>query len=126
MFNDKDERKFTLSEKVDIGFKGELYSSLLAKDEKVLLEFMSSRNVLVMTDKKLIGLRVEAYTARHKAALVIPYDKITAYSAEVSENSEMDTEFKIWAPSIDCITFRFLEDTVDMKEIISILVEKIK
>ena len=122
MFADKDDKKFTLAEKNEIGFRKELYQNLLAEGEQVLLEFNAQRNVVVLTDRKIIGDRVEAYTARHKAALVIPYSKITAYSAEVSDNSEMDTEFKIWAPSVDCCTFRVLEDTIDMKEILHILV----
>lgn len=122
MFADKDDKKFTLAEKNEIGFRKELYQNLLAEGEQVLFEFNAQRNVVVLTDRKIIGVRVEAYTARHKAALVIPYSKITAYSAEVSDNSEMDTEFKIWAPSIDCCTFRVLEDTIDMKEILHILV----
>ena len=123
MFADKDDKKFTLmAEKMKSGSGKNCIRIFWLKENRYCFEFNAQRNVVVLTDRKIIGVRVEAYTARHKAALVIPYSKITAYSAEVSDNSEMDTEFKIWAPSVDCCTFRVLEDTIDMKEILHILV----
>lgn len=63
MFADKDDKKFTLAEKNEIGFRKELYQNLLAEGEQVLLEFNAQRNVVVLTDRKIIGVRVEAYTA---------------------------------------------------------------
>ena len=126
MFNDKDERKIMLSEKNEIGFKHDLYDKLLGKNERVLMEFMSQRNVLVFTDEKIIAIRIEAYTAKHKAGLCIPYSSISAYSAEVSLNKDMDTEIKVWIPGMDCVTFTFLEDTAPMRDIVAILVEKVK
>ena len=102
MFADKDDKKFTLAEKNEIGFRKELYQNLLAEGEQVLLEFNAQRNVVVLTDRKIIGVRVEAYTARHKASRTARLRPIRLKSAIIRKwirNSKSGLRLLIAAPS---------------------------
>lgn len=125
-FDEKHEKKFTLTQKNDVGFKKDLYKNLLIEGEQVLMEFMSSRYVLAVTERKLIAIRIEAFTGRHKAALILPYSKMTAFSVELAEEDEDQIEFCIWTPSIDTITFYFNNGIIDIKAFLSIIAKHIQ
>ena len=94
--------------------------------EQVLMEFMSSRYVLAVTERKLIAIRIEAFTGRHKAALILPYSKMTAFSVELVEEDDDQIEFCIWTPSIDMITFYFNNGIIDIKAFLSIIAKHIQ
>lgn len=125
-FDEKHEKKFTLTQANEVGFKQDLYENLLIEGEQVLMEFMSSRYVLAVTERKLIAIRIEAFTGRHKAALILPYSKMTAFSVELVEEDDDQIEFCIWTPSIDMITFYFNNGIIDIKAFLSIIAKHIQ
>lgn len=118
-------KRLTVLASTDIGKSAELYNYVLLKEEKVLFEFKAIRDVLVLTDRKIIAVDVQGITGKKKEILIVPYSKITAFSTETAGTFDLDLEIKIWASGIGLIEFEFVKGTNNFPDIISLLAHKI-
>ena len=109
-------KNLSMLNSVESGTKKELYSHVLF-DEAICFEFNAPRDVLVVTDKKIIAIDVQGLTGKKKEVLVIPFSKITAFSTETAGTFDFDLEVKIWASGIGLVEFTFLKGVKNFTEL---------
>ena len=109
-------KSITYLSEAEPGTKKELYAHVLF-DEPVVFEFNAARAVLVVTDKKLIAVDVQGITGKKKEVLVIPFSKITAFSAESAGTFDLDLEVKVWASGVGMLEFTFIKGTKNFTEL---------
>lgn len=117
-------KKLSMLNYVESGTKKELYSHVLF-DETICFEFNAPRDVLVVTDKKIIAIDVQGLTGKKKEVLVIPFSKITAFSTETAGTFDFDLEVKIWASGIGLVEFTFLKGVKNFTELTKYLAKHI-
>ncbi len=118
-------RKIAPLNRIAQGANFDLYGFLITKDEDVLLECKSIRDIVVFTSKKVIAIDIHGLAEKKKEFLALNYSRISAYSVESDESWELDAQCKLWASGIGRVEFEFMKGT-DVREIASILANKVK
>ncbi|MEF1291876.1 PH domain-containing protein [Vibrio sp. M260118] len=103
-----------------VGTGEERYGFLMQDDETVELEYKTVRDMLILTNKRLITVDVQGLRGKKAEFFILPYSKITAFSVESAGTFDLDAEFKIWASGLGQLEFAFLKGT-DVKKIASLL-----
>lgn len=116
MSNEVPAKKLTMLSNVAPGTKSDLYSHVLF-NENVVLEFNAPRDVLAVTDRKIIAVDVQGITGKKKEVLIIPFSKITAFSTETAGTFDLDLEVKVWASGIGLVEFTFVKGTKNFREL---------
>lgn len=98
----------------------ERYGFLFQEGETVELEYKTVRDMLILTNKRLITVDVQGLRGKKAEYFILPYSKITAFSVETAGTFDLDAEFKIWASGLGEIEFEFLKGT-NVKKIASLL-----
>ena len=111
--------KLQFYERLQSGQNMEIYKSFLQPDETVFMEFKATRDILVITNKKVIAITIGL--TKTMEILVLPYTKITAFAVETAGTFDLGAEFKIWTSAIGKVEFKFVRGIVDVKEIIAYL-----
>lgn len=102
-FENKKVFKLT-AEKPEKGF--EAVEELLIPNETVIDSFVSVRDRLVFTDKRIISINVQGVTGKKKDFTSIPYKNIQTFSVETAGFFDLDAELTIHVSSIGMITFQ--------------------
>lgn len=102
-FDNKKVLKLT-SEKAEKGF--DAVEDLLIPDETVIDSFVSVRDRLVFTDKRIISINVQGVTGMKKDYTSIPYRKIQTFSVETAGFFDLDAELSVYVSSIGLIRFQ--------------------
>ena len=116
MSNEVPAKKLTMLSNVAPRTKSDLYSHVLF-NENVVLEFNAPRDVLAVTDRKIIAVDVQGITGKKKEVLIIPFSKISAFSTETAGTFDLDLEVKIWASGIGLVEFTFVKGTENFREL---------
>jgi hypothetical protein len=111
--------KLQFYERLQAGQNMEIYKSFLQSDETVFMEFKATRDILVITNKKIIAITIGL--TKTMEILVLPYSKITAFAVETAGTFDLGAEFKIWTSAIGKVEFKFAKEIVDVREIIAYL-----
>lgn len=125
MSNELPAKRLSLLTSVEPETKIDLYSHVLF-DEEVLMEFNAPRDVLVVTDKKLIAIDVQGLTGKKKEVLILPFSKMTAFSTETAGTFDLDLELKVWASGVGFVEFSFMKGTKNFTDLTTILARHIK
>ncbi|MGF1765478.1 PH domain-containing protein [Aliivibrio kagoshimensis] len=112
--------KLTALTEEQVGENSERYDFLIQDGESVALEYKTVRDLLILTNKRLITVDVQGLRGKKAEFFVLPYSKITAFSVETAGTFDLDSEFKIWASGIGELEFAFLKGT-DIKKIATLL-----
>jgi hypothetical protein len=87
------------------------YEQLLVDGETVEVGFQVIRDTFIFTSKRLILANISGVSGRRVEYLSIPYDKITKFSVETTEQFDLDAELKIWIGSDSApLTKKFNKD----------------
>jgi hypothetical protein len=78
---------------------------LLITGEDVVGSYVSMRDRVVFTNKRIISCNVQGMTGKKVDYTSIPYSKIQTYSVETSGVLDLDAELEIWISSIGKIKF---------------------
>lgn len=98
---------FKLSgEKIEKGEK--VVADLLIPGETVIDSYVSVRDRLVFTNKRIISVNVQGVTGMKKDFTSIPYSKIQTFSIETAGLMDMDAELQLYVSSIGMITFELM------------------
>lgn len=103
-----------------VGANQKRYGFLIQEDETVELEYKTIRDLLVLTNKRIITIDVQGLRGKKAKFFVLPYSKISAFSVETAGTFDLDSEFKIWASGIGEIEFLFGKGT-DVRKIAQLL-----
>ena len=101
-FNNKGMIKLK-GEAIDNGIK--TIGELLISGEEVIGSYVSVRDRVVFTNKRIISCNVQGMTGKKVDYTSIPYSKIQTYSVETSGVFDLDAELEIYISSIGKIKF---------------------
>ncbi len=104
-FDNKKVLKLT-AEKPEKGFNA--VEDLLIDGETVIDSFVSVRDRLVFTDKRIISINVQGMTGMKKDYTSIPYKKIQTFSVETAGFLDLDAELSVYISSIGLIRFQLM------------------
>ena len=104
-FENKKILKLT-AEKPEIGFQ--IVEDLLIPGEQIIDSFVSVRDHLVFTDKRIISVNVQGVTGKKRDYTSIPYKRIQTYSVETAGFFDMDAELTLFISSIGKIEFQLI------------------
>lgn len=90
-------------EDINIGF--ETVKELLITNEFVIDSYVSMRDRVVFTNKRIISINVQGITGTKKDYTSIPYNKIQTYSVETAGLLDLDAELDLWISGLGKIRF---------------------
>ena len=97
--------------------KGEdTVQEILIDGENVISAFVSMRDSLVFTNKRIISVNVQGLTGKKVDYTSIPYSKIQVFSIETAGTLDLDAEIDVTISGLGTIRFE-LKDTENIKEI---------
>ncbi|OXX29093.1 PH domain-containing protein [Vibrio sp. V08_P9A1T1] len=112
--------KLTALTEEKVGTNVERYDFLIQETEYIELEYKTVRDLLILTNKRLITVDIQGLRGKKAEFFSLPYNKITAFSVETAGTFDLDCEFKVWASGLGELEFAFLKGT-DVKKIASLL-----
>lgn len=90
-------------EDIQNGFEN--VKDLLIGGEFVIDSYVSMRDRVVFTNKRIISINVQGITGAKKDYTSIPYNKIQIYSVETAGLLDLDTELELWIAGVGKIRF---------------------
>lgn len=97
---------------------------IMVDDEFVIASFVSMRDKLIFTDKRIISVNAQGITGTKIDYTSIPYSKVQAYSVETAGLLDLDAELDIVISGLGTVRFE-LKSTVSIKDICIKISEKI-
>ncbi|KAA5542117.1 PH domain-containing protein [Roseiconus nitratireducens] len=95
--------------------------SILIEGETVERGYQLIRDLIVLTDKRIIVIDKQGVTGRKTEYMSIPYRSVVRYSIESAGTFDLDSELKLWLSShADPLTFDFRK-TGHVADIVKIL-----
>lgn len=93
----------------------------LIEDEDVIASFVSMRDRVVFTNKRIISVNVQGLTGTKIDYTSIPYSKIQLYSVETAGTIDLDSELDIWLAGMGKVRFELTgsTDVIRISKIIS-------
>ncbi len=89
---------------------------LLLEDETIEFSFKSMRDMVIITNKRVIAINVQGITGKKKDFSSLPLNKIQAFSVETAGTLDLDSELELWFSGLGKVKFEFSK-TVDIKAI---------
>ena len=80
---------------------------LLISDEVVIGSYVSMRDRVIFTNKRIVSVNVQGITGSKVDYTSIPYNKILCYSVETAGTIDLDAELSISLSGIGTIKFEF-------------------
>lgn len=84
-----------------------LVSDLLIDGESVIVSFVTIRDGIAFTNKRIISVNVQGLTGQKKDFTSIPYSRIQTFSVETAGKIDLDGELDIWISSVGKVRFEF-------------------
>ncbi|MBP3285287.1 MAG: PH domain-containing protein [Clostridia bacterium] len=82
-------------------------TKLLTEGEMVIDSYVSMRDRVVFTNKRVIAVNVQGLTGTKKCFTSIPYNKIQFYSVETSGTLDLDAELELYLAGGMNVKFEF-------------------
>lgn len=86
-------------------------SELLISGETVIGSYISMRDRVVFTNKRIISCNVQGITGKKVDYTSIPYSKIQTYSVETSGTFDLDAELEVWLSGVGRVKFEIAGGT---------------
>lgn len=80
----------------DVTRAQEEYARLLAPNEYIEAAYKLIRDVILLTDRRLLFIDKQGLTGRKTEYLSIPYRSVVRFSVESAGHFDLDAELKIW------------------------------
>lgn len=98
--------------------------ALLIPGEEVVASYVSMRDRIVFTNKRIISINVQGLTGTKKDYTSIPYNRIQMYSVETAGLMDLDAELDLWISGIGKIRFEITgsSNIVELCRVISELI----
>ncbi|MCW8329464.1 PH domain-containing protein [Photobacterium sp. SDRW27] len=71
-------------------------ATILGPDEQIELAYKLIRDMIVLTDRRLLLIDKQGVTGKKIEYRSVPYKSITMYTVETSGHFDLDAELKIW------------------------------
>ncbi len=86
-------------------------SNLLVKDEEIKFTFVSMRDKLVFTNKRIVSVNVKGVTGKKIDYTSIPYSNIQVFSLESAGALDLDAELDITISGLGTVRFELNAQT---------------
>ena len=84
-----------------------MVTDLLIEGESVIVSFVTIRDGIAFTNKRIISVNVQGLTGQKKDFTSIPYSRIQTFSVETAGKIDLDGELDIWISSVGKVRFEF-------------------
>lgn len=101
---------------MDVNEGTNVVSDILIEGEKVQFAFISMRDKLIFTDKRIISVNVKGVTGKKIDYSSIPYSKIQVFSLETSGTIDLDAELDVTISGLGTVRFELNAQT-DIKKL---------
>ncbi|MEC6823933.1 PH domain-containing protein [Photobacterium piscicola] len=81
---------------MDLEEATEELSTILGQDEHIELAYKLIRDMIILTDRRLILIDKQGMTGRKVEYRSVPYKSITMYTVESTGHFDLDAELKLW------------------------------
>ena len=90
-------------------------------EERLIGTYVTIRDSVVFTDKRVISINVQGITGKKKDFTSMPYSKISVFSVETSGMLDLDSELEMYFSGLGKVKFEFTghSDIVEIGKIIS-------
>ncbi len=95
----------------EIGTNKEKYEFLLDPSDKIRFEFKSLRDILLLTESRVVSIDFQGIRGKKAEYMVIPYSKVNCFSLESAGTFDLDAEFKLWISGLGELEFQFAKGT---------------
>lgn len=100
-------------------------ATIVIEDETIEQAYQLIRDMIVLTNKRIILIDKQGVTSRKVEYQSIPYKSIVRYSIESAGTFEIDADLKIWISSTaEPLTFDFRKDD-HVTEIVKIITRNV-
>ena len=96
-------------ESAENGYKS--VANQLIHNEDVVASFVSMRDRVVFTNKRIISINVQGLTGTKVDYTSIPYSKIQLFSIETAGTIDIDSELDIWLSGMGKVRFELSGNT---------------
>lgn len=95
--------------------------NLLIPDELVIGSYVSMRDRVIFTNKRIVSVNVQGITGSKVDYTSIPYKKIQYYSIETAGSMDLDSELEVYLSGGNNIKFEFFgnNNIIEIGKIIS-------
>lgn len=93
-----------------------IVKDILIFNEKVISSFISMRDKLIFTDKRIISVNVKGITGSKVDYTSIPYKKIQTFSIETAGTFDLDAELDILISGMGVVRFE-INGNANIKEL---------
>tara|TARA_B100000945_G_C20323018_1_gene568613 strand:- start:689 stop:1060 length:372 start_codon:yes stop_codon:yes gene_type:complete len=93
----------------------------LGKDEKVKCFYKGIRDMLIITDKRMITIDKKGLTGKKQTYLSVPIDKIASYSITTAGGIDLDSDLEIFAAGLGSVKASILRPTKNIDELVATL-----
>ncbi|MCS7467116.1 PH domain-containing protein [Stieleria sp. ICT_E10.1] len=97
-------------------------ASIVIEDESVERAYQLVRDMIVLTNKRIIVIDKQGMTGRKTEYLSIPYRSIVRFSIESAGHFDLDSDLKLWLSSTHepmTFDFRKAENVADIIKVIT-------
>ncbi|NYT06151.1 MAG: PH domain-containing protein [Methanomicrobiales archaeon] len=95
---------------------------IISDGESVQKAYKLIRDLIILTNKRLIYVDVQGITGKKREYHSIPYTKITQFSVETAGHLDLDAELKIWVAGMSApreIQFSRSANLTDLVKVLS-------
>ena len=82
-------------------------SQLLVPGEQVISTYVTVRDYVVFTDRRIISVNVQGVTGKKKDFTSLPYSKIQVFSVETAGVLDVDSELDMFFSGLGKVRFEF-------------------
>lgn len=93
--------------KTDGGLQNMQIAPLLIDGETIISTYVSVRDFVAFTNKRLIVVNIQGLTGKKKDYSSLPYSKIQAFSVETSGVFDLDSELELWFSGLGKVKLEF-------------------
>ena len=83
----------------------DILSEMLIDGEDVFATFKTVRDMVVITNKRIVTINVQGMTGKKKDFTSLPYSKVQAFSIETASVIDLDCELCLWFSSLGMVRF---------------------
>lgn len=94
---------------------------LLGQDETVHLAYRLIRDMIILTDRRILLIDKQGVTGRKTEYRSIPYRSVTSFSVESAGHFDLEAELKIWISGLPAPLEKTFGRGVDVYELQALL-----
>lgn len=83
----------------------DLIQPILVSGEQVISEYITIRDFVVFTNKRIIAVNVQGLSGKKKDFTSLPYSKIQAFSIETAGVLDLDSELELYFSGLGKVKF---------------------